>query len=347
MKQSIQCIWFHKPTDSLFWDSALQLLPIPARSGTRYFLTVTLALALLLALTVVPAAAVTEAYIGDTIPLSGFSYGSPTVYLFLTGPNLPANGVALDNIDARADQGSFTRVDVDSDQRWSYRWATHALGGRIDVGAYTVWVVNAPVDLSHLSGHEYSTLPLLLKRPGLAVETTPPAGAVFFRSTPSNAGIFLNAEYRGMTPLRIDGIPPGTYTITFSRFGYGNVTTGVVVEAGGMNAVNVTLVPLTGAIAVNTSPAGARIVLDGADAGVSPATITNVTLDNHTVLITKQEYLPAEQTVDLTRSGIARVEVTLSPVATPTAGAHVLPVLLAVALAVLLFAVCPLCRRRG
>ena len=122
MKQSIQCIWFHKPTDSLFWDFALQLLPISARSGTRYFLTVTLALALLLALTVVPAAAVTEAYIGDTIPLSGFSYGSPTVYLFLTGPNLPANGVALDNIDARADQGSFTRVDVDSDQRWSYRW---------------------------------------------------------------------------------------------------------------------------------------------------------------------------------------------------------------------------------
>jgi hypothetical protein len=34
------------------------------------------------------------AYIGDTIPLSGYSYGSSTVYLFLTGPNLPVNGVA-------------------------------------------------------------------------------------------------------------------------------------------------------------------------------------------------------------------------------------------------------------
>jgi hypothetical protein len=37
------------------------------------------------------------AYIGDTIPLSGYSYGSPTAYLLLTGPNLPVNGVAFND----------------------------------------------------------------------------------------------------------------------------------------------------------------------------------------------------------------------------------------------------------
>ena len=57
-----------------------------------------------------PHPVLTQTYIGDTVRLSGYCYTSPTVYLFLTGPNLPANGVALDNINSRADQGGFTEV---------------------------------------------------------------------------------------------------------------------------------------------------------------------------------------------------------------------------------------------
>ena len=49
---------------------------------------------------------------GDVVTLSGYSYSGPYVYLFLTGPNLPANGVALTNIYDRADQGGFTVVPI-------------------------------------------------------------------------------------------------------------------------------------------------------------------------------------------------------------------------------------------
>jgi len=58
------------------------------------------------------------AYIGDTILLSGYSYGISTVYLFLTGPNLHVNGDALNDITARADQGHFTEVNVDGNDHW-------------------------------------------------------------------------------------------------------------------------------------------------------------------------------------------------------------------------------------
>ncbi|MDD1714965.1 MAG: hypothetical protein LUQ61_06880, partial [Methanoregulaceae archaeon] len=34
--------------------------------------------------------------LGDTLYLSGSAPGADTVYLFLTGPNLPSNGVRLD-----------------------------------------------------------------------------------------------------------------------------------------------------------------------------------------------------------------------------------------------------------
>jgi hypothetical protein len=50
------------------------------------------------------AAGATQTYLGNIVKLSGYSYGD-TVYLFLTGPNLPVNGVALDNINRLADQG--------------------------------------------------------------------------------------------------------------------------------------------------------------------------------------------------------------------------------------------------
>ena len=107
-----------------------------------------------------------QAYMGDTIPLSGYSPSSPFVYLFLTGPNLPENGVALNNINLRADQGGFTRVAVDgSNDMWSYKWGTNSLGGRLDEGTYTVWVVNEPEDRSNLGNAEYATISVTLGSP--------------------------------------------------------------------------------------------------------------------------------------------------------------------------------------
>ncbi|MCX6685993.1 MAG: hypothetical protein NTV10_05030 [Methanoregula sp.] len=109
-----------------------------------------------------------QASMGDVIPLHGVSYSGNTVYLFLTGPNLPANGVSLNDITQQADQGSFTMVDVDADQRWSYRWNTARLQNRLDYGTYTIYVVTDPVDRSRLGGHTYSTLEVYLTRPGLS-----------------------------------------------------------------------------------------------------------------------------------------------------------------------------------
>ena len=58
-----------------------------------------------------------QASMGDVIPLHGVWYSGDSIYLFLTGPNLPANGVSLNDVTQRADQGSFTMVDVDADQQ--------------------------------------------------------------------------------------------------------------------------------------------------------------------------------------------------------------------------------------
>jgi hypothetical protein len=104
-----------------------------------------------------------EGYLGETIALHGESYNSDQIYLFMTGPGLPENGVTLTDTSQRADQGKFTMVDVDSNQQWSFKWDTSRIDNEIDPGTFTVYAVNAPVDKSDLTGHSYQTLSVYLK----------------------------------------------------------------------------------------------------------------------------------------------------------------------------------------
>jgi hypothetical protein len=89
-------------------------------------------------------------YLGDVIDLHGYSYRGGDVYLFMTGPGLPANGVTLTDVNQRADQGHFTMIDVDSDYQWYFKWDTSRIWNEIDPGTYLVYVSTEPVDYSSL-----------------------------------------------------------------------------------------------------------------------------------------------------------------------------------------------------
>lgn len=104
-----------------------------------------------------------EGYLGETIALHGVSYSGDTIYLFMTGPGLPANGVPLTDPTKRADQGYNTMVGLASDQTWSFKWDTSKLENQIDPGTYLVYAVNAQADASSLAGHSYQTLSVDLK----------------------------------------------------------------------------------------------------------------------------------------------------------------------------------------
>jgi hypothetical protein len=108
-----------------------------------------------------------EGYLGETITLHGVSYVGDNVYLFLTGPNLPANGVTLTDTSQRADQGQFTVVPVDNNQEWSYKWQTSRIEPDLDPGTYIVYVTNEKADFAHLGGtSSYKTLSVFLKDSG-------------------------------------------------------------------------------------------------------------------------------------------------------------------------------------
>jgi hypothetical protein len=265
----------------------------------------------------IASAAGIQVYMGDTVTLQGYSTGSPTVYLFLTGPNLPVNGVALDNINARADEGHFTEVDVDSNDHWVYHWGTNSVGGKLDGGAYTVWVVDSPTDRSHLSGTSYRTISVGIDAPYVTVATQPvplEPGIMKLSSFPNESSVVVNTAYKGKTPLTLEGLTPGTYNVTFSRFGYYPFSTPVQVEPGSVSDVVARLGQQTGGLVINTSPAGARVMIDGVDAGISPLINTSLTIGNHTLNISSEGYTSQVMTVHIILNQTQTLNLVLVPV---------------------------------
>ena len=273
-----------------------------------------LALACLLLIPVVSAAPGIQASLGEIIPISGYSSGSKTVYLFLTGPNLPVNGVALDDITKRADQGRFTRVQVDGDDHWSYRWGTANTGGRLDAGTYTVWVVNGPNDRSRLSEADYRTIAVTLGKPSISIDTQVQPGAMDLRSVPDGASVMMSGKYQGKIPLTISDLAPGTYEVIFSQFRYQTFSTRVPVEAGRITEVTAVLVPDTGRLAITSVPAGASVRVDGGDTGIAPVTAENLTAGNHTIAVSLDGYTSLQQTVTVIPGQTVPVTIGLVPV---------------------------------
>jgi PEGA domain len=288
-------------------------------TGNSYHAGILIILISCFLLTGTAAAQGIQAYMGDTIPLSGYSPSSPYVYLFLTGPNLPENGVALNNINLRADQGGFTRVAVDGgNDMWSYKWGTNSLGGRLDEGTYTVWVVNGPEDRSNLGNAEYATISVTLGSPtlsvaGAATPAEPPTLQV--SSEPADASVSVNGQYLGRTPFSTTDLAAGTSAVTVSRFGYLPYTTSATLVNGAITVINATLPAENGALAITTDPPGAFITIDGKNTStISPATIPDLAPGNHTVTVTREGYTPSELQVTITAGSTRPLTVALSPV---------------------------------
>jgi hypothetical protein len=129
--------------------------------------------------------------------------------------------------------------------------------------------------------------------------------------------VLIDDVYRGSTPLIIERIEPGTYGVTFSRFGYAKLSTPVRVESGKTTEVNGALIPLTGSLDITTSPAGARILLDAVNRGVTPVSLTNMTVGNHKLTLVKEGYVTAEQRVTVVEDRTTQITISLVPASPP------------------------------
>jgi hypothetical protein len=167
-----------------------------------------------------------------------------------------------------------------------------------------------------------------------ANETTAPlpvGGTITVYSYPLGAAVFLNGEYRGVTPADFENVPPGDYLINVSLAGYNNESFPTTIFNGSRREIGVNLesasaapaapsTPVTisgyGSIAVNSNPGGASVTIDGNPVGQTPAgraalILNSVPSGSHTVTVELAGYPLYTSTVTVIKNQVMQVSADL------------------------------------
>jgi hypothetical protein len=104
-------------------------------------------------------------YLGEKIVLKGSGPDAGTVYLYMTGPNLPAPGVSLTAPKTAvigSNPDTFTAVKTKPDKTWEYSFNTANL--KLDAGAYDIVATSQP-EAKDQPGPDAASIRIIIKRP--------------------------------------------------------------------------------------------------------------------------------------------------------------------------------------
>jgi len=128
------------------------------------------------------------------------------------------------------------------------------------------------------------------------VKVPPTKGALFIKSTPSQASIYIDTILRQLkTPLLIENLTPGIHQVRLHKQGFSDVSKTITIFAGKTSELNEVLPPPIG-ISINSNPPGAGIFVDGHNFGYTPAKIL-LLRGNHNLVLSFSGYYNWRQTI--------------------------------------------------
>lgn len=139
-------------------------------------------------------------------------------------------------------------------------------------------------------------------------------GSLSINSNPSGAKVFLDNEYKGVTPLNLKNIATGQYNIKMELPGYQEWTSAILVLPILTVTVSTDLVPLArtfGSISINSSPQGADVYLDDFYEGLTPLNIRNIETGQYSLKITLPGYQQWEDDISVLPSQVTRISAEL------------------------------------
>ena len=146
------------------------------------------------------------------------------------------------------------------------------------------------------------------------IQSRTPDISLVFSPEPGNVSILLDERiiYEGETPYTYTEATPGTYTLTLLAPNYQNMTGEIELEEGGTYDINWTLIQEEApGVDCASTPAGARIIVDGADTGlVTPATVAQLSRGEHQIELQRDGFIAASERIVLAEDPIS-VEKTL------------------------------------
>ncbi len=120
-------------------------------------------------------------------------------------------------------------------------------------------------------------------------------------STPAEARVAVNDEFKGRTPLQVDKLRDGKYTVTIEKPGFEKVVRTVEISKTRDAKLDVTLEKATGVLSLNIAPAGCAVAVDGELKGVSAEGPFALELSpgSYKVEISKARYKPQSFKLDV------------------------------------------------
>jgi hypothetical protein len=132
-----------------------------------------------------------------------------------------------------------------------------------------------------------------------------PYGTIYVESSPPGAVISLDGENKGLAPVTITGLWPGSYNISARLSGYQEYTTITTISGPTRSVVYCLLVPDTSGtgLYVISTPAQADVYLDGILEGVTPFMQSEPASGTHSIRVRLSGYDDWESTVDIPGNG--------------------------------------------
>jgi hypothetical protein len=160
--------------------------------------------------------------------------------------------------------------------------------------------------------------------PAPAVGDSAAVGRLLVRSTPAGARVFVDGRDSGPTPVAVRDLAYGPHRVRIVLDGYDAIEQSVVFAAARpAQSMSVTLlreadprtrataVVSTGALTIETRPAGAKAFVDGKLVGTTPLQIPEVATGLHEVRIERDGYLPWTSSVRVVAGELHRVAASL------------------------------------
>ena len=140
------------------------------------------------------------------------------------------------------------------------------------------------------------------------------SGSIAISSEPSGAEVTVNGIVKGVTPLRVDGVPRGRATVKFHLDGFADETRELAINAGDVQTLPIALKGLPGTLHLASVPEGARFYLNDEARGKGPISIPGLKPGTYAVRAELEGYATLSKSIVLGNGESAHEEFRLSNV---------------------------------
>jgi serine/threonine protein kinase len=143
----------------------------------------------------------------------------------------------------------------------------------------------------------------------------PPMGALVVQSNPAGVQVFVDGIEHGRTPARVT-LEPGSHILELRGRGVPRVIPLTITPGAEVSQyLEFAEAPVVGQLAVQSEPAGAKVLVDGVERGVAPVTVRDLAPGDHVVEL-QSEGVSTRHTVNVQAGATASLLIPIVPAAT-------------------------------